>query len=106
MSHPSIVLDAIRERGALGSRHFDGAGSGGMWNWKPAKRMLDRLWTGGELGIAGRDGFQRLYDLPERVIPPELLGAPAPSEAGWLRGLAVRAVRARGALTEPGIREH
>jgi uncharacterized protein YcaQ len=68
--------------------------------------MLDRLWTSGDLVIAGREGFQRLYDLPERVIPRELLDAPPPGESGWLRGLAQRAVRARGALTEPGIREH
>jgi uncharacterized protein len=108
-AHPGlreVVLDAIRERGPLGSRHFEGAGSGGMWSWKPAKRMLDRLWTSGELVIAGREGFQRLYDLAERVIPRELLDAPVPGEAEWLRGLAVRAVRARGALTEAGIREH
>jgi uncharacterized protein YcaQ len=108
-AHPGlrdVVLDAIRERGPLGSRHFEGSGSGGMWNWKPAKRMLDRLWTAGELVIAGREGFQRLYDLPERVVPRALLEAPPPSEAEWLRGLAVRAVRARGALTAAGIREH
>ena len=42
-----------------------------MWNWKPAKAMLDRLWNHGDLVIAGRQGFQRLYDLPERVIPKE-----------------------------------
>jgi uncharacterized protein len=100
------VLGEIRERGALGSRHFEGAGSGGMWNWKPAKRMLEALWTAGRLAVAGRDGFQRLYDLPERVIPAELLDKPAPNEAEWLRGLALRAVRARGALTEFGIKEH
>ncbi|MGI8421946.1 MAG: winged helix-turn-helix domain-containing protein [Gaiellaceae bacterium] len=108
-AHPSLreeVLGAIRERGPLGSRHFEGDGGAGMWNWKPAKRMLDRLWTSGELVISAREGFQRLYDLPERVIPTEFLAAPRPSEAEWLRGLTLRAVRARGALTEAGVREH
>jgi uncharacterized protein len=100
------VLGQIRERGPLASRDFEGRGGGGMWNWKPAKRMLEALWTAGRLVIAGRDGFQRLYDLPERVIPQELLDRPAPDEAEWLRGLTLRAVRARGALTEFGIKEH
>ena len=101
-----LVLGEIRDRGPLASRHFEGKGGGGMWNWKPAKRMLDALWTSGELVIAGREGFQRLYDLPERVIPDELLGQPLPTEAEWLRGLTLRAVHARGALTESGVIEH
>jgi uncharacterized protein YcaQ len=108
-AHPSLrdhVLGAIRERGPLGSKDFEGKGSGGMWNWKPAKRMLDRLLSSGELVISERRNFQRLYDLPERVIPHELLEQPVPSEEEWLRGLIVRAVRGRGALTNQGIREH
>ena len=56
--------------------------------------------------IAGRDGFQRLYDLPERVIPREQLEAAVPSEDEYLRWLVLRSVRARGALTEGGIAEH
>jgi uncharacterized protein YcaQ len=52
------------------------------------------------------NGFQRLYDLAERVIPREILDAPEPDEATRLRELAIRAVRARGALTEAGIVEH
>jgi uncharacterized protein YcaQ len=99
------VLGEIRERGPLGARHFDGSG-GGMWNWKPAKRILEALWDRGELAIAGRPGFQRLYDLTERVIPEELRNGPIPDEADYLRGLVLLAVRGRGALTNFGIREH
>ena len=102
----AAVLAAIRERGPLGSRDFEGARSGGMWNWKPAKRMLDALWTAGDLAVAGRAGFQKLYDLTERVIPRAALEAPVPDEAEWLRTLALRAVTGRGALTAAGIREH
>jgi uncharacterized protein len=108
-THPHLreeVLDAIRARGPLGSRHFEGEVEKGMWERKPAKAMLDRLWNRGELVIAGRQSFQRLYDLPERVLPRAVLDAPAPSEADRLRRLAVLAVRARGALTEAGIIEH
>jgi uncharacterized protein YcaQ len=108
--HPELadeVRAAVRERGPIASRDFDGKGGGGMWNWKPAKVMLEALWNGGEVVIAGRvSGFQRLYDLAERVIPREVLDAPEPDEPTRLRELAVRAVRARGALTESGIVEH
>ena len=108
-THPHLageILAAIRDQGPLGSRHFEGSGAGGMWNWKPAKAMLERLWNGGQLVIAGRQGFQRLYDLPERVLPREVLEAPVPSNDERPRALALRAVRARGALTEKGIVEH
>jgi uncharacterized protein YcaQ len=108
-THPHLadeILAEIAARGALPSRHFDGTSEGGMWNWKPAKAMLDRLWNHGDLVIAGRQGFQRLYDLPERVIPRALLDAPVPSVLERLRALALKAVAARGALTEAGIVEH
>ncbi len=106
------VLSAIRERGPLGSRDFEDKRKGGegrsgtMWNWKPAKRMLDALWTAGDLMIAGRRGFQRQYELTERLIPKRLLEAPLLSEDEHLRGLALRAVRARGLLTASGVLEH
>ena len=101
------VLDAIRERGALPSRAFEGKGTPGeMWAWKPAKGALEHLFAAGELVVAGRDGFQRVYDLPERVIPREYLDAPEPTEEEFRRGYALRAVQGRGAITESGIAEH
>jgi uncharacterized protein YcaQ len=108
--HPHLrqnVLREIRERGPLGSRHFEGAAhKDEMWGWKPAKRMLDLLWNHGELVVTGRQGFQRMYDLPERVLPREVLAAPSVPERERLRRLVLEAVRARGALTEAGIVEH
>jgi uncharacterized protein YcaQ len=108
--HPALaeeVRAAVRERGPIASREFDGKGGGGMWNWKPAKVMLEALWNSGEVVIAGRvSGFQRMYDLAERVIPREVLEVPEPDEATRLRELVLRAVRARGALTEAGVVEH
>jgi uncharacterized protein len=100
------VLDALRDRGALPTRFFEGGGGGGMWNWKPEKRILEDLFAAGEVVVAGRDGFQRLYALPEQVIPPAYLEAPAPSEEEFVSGYALRAVQGRGALTESGIAEH
>ena len=101
------VLERIRAEGPLGSRDFEGAGDGtDMWNWKPAKMVLEALWDRGVLVIAGRQSFQRRYDLAERVIPRRILDAPVPDEDEMLRTFALLAVRARGALTEPAIREH
>ncbi len=110
------VLDEIRERGALGSKDFAGkadpaphragTSSEAMWSWKPAKQMLDALFASGELVIAGRVNFQRRYDLPERVLPRTVLEAPVPSEEEAVKTLIVKAVRARGALSEFAIAEH
>ena len=100
------ILARIRAEGPLASRDFEDRGGGGMWNWKPSKMVLDALWDQGVLAIAGRRGFQRSYDLAERVIPKRWLDAPVPTEAETLRTWAVLAVRAHGALTEAAIREH
>jgi uncharacterized protein YcaQ len=99
------VLARIAEEGALPARAFEGK-SGPMWGWKPEKRALEHLFAAGELAIAGRQGFQRLYDLPERIVPDRYLGAPVPSETEFRRAYALRAVEGRGALTESGIAEH
>jgi uncharacterized protein YcaQ len=100
------VIAEISERGPLGSRHFEGEAGSGMWRRKPAKQMLDALWTAGELMVRGRQGFQRLYDLPERILPASVLRAKIPSEKETIRGLVRRAVEGRGALTARGIVEH
>jgi uncharacterized protein YcaQ len=101
------LLEVLREHGPVPTRFFEGGGGGGgMWNWKPEKRTLEDLFAAGVVAVAGRDGFQRLYDLPERVIPRAYLDAPAPSEEEFRRRYALRAIEGRGALTESGIAEH
>jgi uncharacterized protein YcaQ len=102
----AIVLEALQERGPLPSRAFEGAGPSGMWNWKPAKRALEHLFAAGEVVVAGRQAFQRLYDLPDRVIPQQYLEVPTPSEEEFRRVLVLRAVEGRGAITEAGIADH
>src|SRR4051794_27387436 len=99
------VLDELAERGPLPSRHFEGKGSGGMWNWKPAKVVLEALHSAGRVVIAGRENFQRLYALPESVLPPQALeGSPATRDE-FVRWATLRAVEARGALTEKAVAE-
>lgn len=65
------VLAHIRAHGPVKSSDFertDGQG-GGWWQWKPQKRSLEVLFTAGQLMIARRHNFQRVYDLAERVLP-------------------------------------
>lgn len=49
--------------------------SGGWWDWHPSKTALEYLWRTGEVSVVRRDGFQKVYDLTERVIPPAHLSA-------------------------------
>src|SRR5581483_340553 len=84
---------------------FEGSGPGGMWNWKPAKVVLEALHSAGRVVIAGRESFQRLYDLPERVLPPAALNGGTPTEDEFVRWATLRGVRARGALTEAAVAE-
>jgi uncharacterized protein len=70
------VLDRIRDQGPLMSRDFEAIKDrkgDGWWEWKPAKRALQRLFFEGELLVSHRQGFQRVYDLTERVIPSEII---------------------------------
>lgn len=66
------VRARIRKEGPLSTRHFDDKGAGGWWGWGPSKTALEYLWRTGELAIARRDGFEKVYDLAERVIPDHL----------------------------------
>jgi hypothetical protein len=68
------LLDQIRADGPVRARDFENPtrGSTGWWDWKPAKRALEQLFMQGDLMISGREGFQKVYDLPERVLPANI----------------------------------
>ena len=75
------VLDRIAAEGPLTARAFDDPGTTGeMWGWSRSKTALEALWHTGALAIARREGFEKIYDLAERVIPHETRAA-APSKA-------------------------
>jgi uncharacterized protein YcaQ len=78
------VRERIARDGPLLSKDFqhDHRGEpGGWWEWKPQKTALEYLWQIGELAIARRVHFQKVYDLTERVLPEAVrLPAPAPAE--------------------------
>ena len=94
------VIARIREGGPVRSADFarvDGH-CGGWWDWKPEKRALEMLFAAGDLMVARRQSFQRVYDLRERVLPSwDDANAPSTDEA--FRQLALKAVRALGVAT-------
>jgi uncharacterized protein YcaQ len=65
------VRTHVRQKGAVRSAEFENKNrpSGGWWNWKEEKDALEALLLTGELMIARRQNFQRVYDLRERVLP-------------------------------------
>jgi uncharacterized protein len=79
---------------------------GHMWNWHDGKRALEHLFFTGRVTAAARVNFERLYDLTERVIPPEVLASPTPPEDEAQRELLRIAARALGVATEPDLGDY
>jgi uncharacterized protein len=74
------ILDRIARDGPVGTADVgegEVRGKGGWWDWHPSKTALEWLWRTGRLAITRRDGFAKIYDLTERVIP-EVHRAPFP----------------------------
>ena len=85
----------------------DGKGRGGWWEWGEAKRALEWLfWAGHVTTAMRRNNFERVYDLPERVIPPNILALPTPGLANAHRALVERAARALGIATAGDLRDY
>ena len=77
------------------------------WNWSNTRRVLDYLYTVGDLAIAGRNSqFEVLYDVPERVLPPEVLARDTPTLAEANRELVRRAARSHGVATAQCLRDY
>ena len=102
------LLDRIRGEGPLAASDFDGSkGSGGWWGWSDTKATLEWLfWAGHVTTATRRNSFERVYDLPERVIPPAILGLPTPDAATAQRALVERSARAMGVATAVDLRDY
>lgn len=100
----SAVLRRIRREGPLGAKDFENTekGNTGWWDWKPAKKALERLFLEGRLEITRREGFQKLYDLPERVIPSSV-DTKLPTKKEYTRFLIQRTLRHHGLATKGEI---
>ncbi len=83
------------ELAAVERRAKDGWG----WNWTDEKTALEYLFWTGDVTTADRRGFERVYDLTERVLPRHVLERPTPSEAEAQAGLLLRAAAAYGVAT-------
>ncbi len=102
------VLERIIAEGPLAAADFeDGSSRSGWWEWSHVKRALEWLfWSGRITTATRRGGFARLYDVTERVIPPEVLALPTPSAEAAQRALVERSARAMGVATASDLRDY
>ncbi len=105
-----FVLDMVRERGPI--RASDLAAKGRrrepreMWSWSEEKTALEYLFFAGRVCAARRVNFERLYDLPERVLPRAVLEAPTPSQDEAQRQLVLIAAKRLGVATEADLGDY
>jgi uncharacterized protein YcaQ len=107
---PEFVEDIFRQierEGPLAASDIEGhKGSGGWWGWSEAKQAFEWLFWAGRITTAERRGFERVYDLPERVLPPHIVEAQVPSEADAQRELLRMSARALGVATLTDLRDY
>ncbi len=95
------VLNRIKREGPLQSADFENPreGNKGWYDWKPAKRALEQLFMEGRLMVTQRQGFQKVYDLTENVLPAGI-NTTMPSRPAYAGHLVLSSVTAHGLLTE------
>jgi uncharacterized protein YcaQ len=106
----TYLLDRLRADGPLPLRELEDHSvapwlSTGWTDQRNVSRMLDFMWVRGQVGIAGRDGGQRLWDLMERCLPPAAPGDEL-DDAEVTRRAALLSLRALGVARAPHIRAH
>ncbi|NEK86805.1 winged helix-turn-helix domain-containing protein [Blastococcus saxobsidens] len=106
----AALLDRIRVDGPLKASQLQEERPnrpGSMWNWHAGKAALEYLFFTGALTATARTaGFERVYDLPERVLPADVLAVPTPSRPDAVRELVRTAARALGVATETDLRDY
>jgi len=107
------LLSRLQDEGPCGAGALrdvprgKGSASAAMWNWDDVKRGLEYLFWSGRVTTSRRtNGFERLYDLTERVIPAEVLALPTPSREDAQRELVRLAARAHGVATGKDLRDY
>jgi uncharacterized protein YcaQ len=102
------VYREIAERGPLAAGEISIAGksTGPWWGWSDGKQAIEFLFRQGRVAIAGRRNFERLYDLPDRVLPASVVAAPPVGERDAKKALIVRAARAMGVGTAKDIAQY
>ncbi len=106
----SLIEEIFQEaaaRGPIAASDIDGhKGSGGWWGWSAAKHAFEWLFWAGRITTAHRRGFERLYDLPERVLPKAIIDLPRPSPEEAHRELLRMSARAHGVATYSDLRDY
>ncbi|MFC4353061.1 winged helix-turn-helix domain-containing protein [Fodinicurvata halophila] len=102
------VLREVERNGPLSAADLDGHRSAsGWWEWSEPKRALEWLFWAGLVTTHSRGpNFERLYDLPERVLPPQITARPTPSPADAQRSLMEIAAKAHGVATASDLRDY
>ncbi len=102
------VLDEVRQRGPLTVSDLDDPRRrrGTWWSWGMGKFALEWHFARGAVTIAGRRGFTRLYDVPERVIPRQHFEADAPEEDEALRRLLLLSAQSHGIGTAHDLADY
>jgi uncharacterized protein YcaQ len=103
------VLEQVRERGPIAASELTAERprrSGPWWDWSESKRALEWLFWSGQVTSARRRRFERLYDLPERVLPAKVLAAPTPSPEDAQRELVRYAAARLGVAAERDLRDY
>jgi uncharacterized protein YcaQ len=105
-----FVLEMVRERGPIRASELAAQGRrrepGEMWSWSEEKTALEYLFFSGQVCAARRVNFERLYDLPERVLPRHVLEAPTPSQEEAQRQLLLVAAKRLGVATEADLGDY
>src|SRR5215211_2624587 len=104
------VLDEVRASGPVAAsevlEHERPKRTGPWWDWSDVKRAFEWLFWSGQITSARRRGFERLYDLPERVLPAEVVRTPTPALEDAQRELVRIAARACGVAAERDLRDY
>lgn len=102
------ILDFVRRNGPTRARDLPEAGMRRpeWWSWSPGKTALEYLFWTGQVTCAQRRGFERIYDVPERVVPGAILAAATPSEDDAIRQLVRLSADALGIATVRDLRDY
>ena len=102
------ILKRIADEGPLAASDIaETRGQGGWWGWSETKQALEYLfWSGLITTATRRTSFERVYDLPERVLPRAILDTPAPAEADAQHALLARSAKALGIATAGDLRDY
>ncbi|WP_192842998.1 winged helix-turn-helix domain-containing protein [Aureimonas frigidaquae] len=100
------LLERIHQEGPLTASAFESSRTG-WWEWSQSKHMLEWLFYAGHITTATRRrSFERVYDLPERVLPPHILALETPAADVARRALVEIAARALGIATLAELRDY